>query len=330
MDAGLAVQPAGASLPARPHRRNAFTRVVCMPLNWAEKLLCATFWGIVISIVMLLLIWVLPKYLGPYFFEWALKIRRSMTPVQVGVVCTLAIWFLTMCFVPSQPFAWIAAYVFESFGIPFLIIEIGTTLGFVSAFLLGRTLFRAPAQRLLNKFHGTKAILEAINRLGAFWVVFILRFGPVPYSFVSYVSSVPSNVPFLSYCAASLLALAPRNAATVFFGANFATLTDLFAGRQVNPVSSIFNIVALVVTMLVLVGGTIYCRRIMSEFVEHEDAAPADLEAPGNQEAPEGECAVQVKPDDSAASLDQATEKHGAVCHSVGDVDGGKDQLQAA
>jgi uncharacterized membrane protein YdjX (TVP38/TMEM64 family) len=281
-----AVEPAGPPPPARPLRRpnSTYGRVVCMPESTAESILCVLHWGVLAVGLLVVLIYVLPRFLGPTLLEWAFKIRMRLTKTQVGVVCTLAIWVLTMIFIPCQPFAWIATFVFNEFAIPFLIIEIGTTLGFVCAFLLGRTLMGKPAHQLFDKYPATKAILEAIDRLGAFKVVFLMRWGPLPYSFVSYVSSVPKGLPFLPYCAASFLALAPRNALIIYLGTNFVGLVELFTGKQANVGSTVFNLIALFVAILLVVGGTFYCRRIMNELVRREGEVHADLEAAHRRE----------------------------------------------
>jgi uncharacterized membrane protein YdjX (TVP38/TMEM64 family) len=331
----FAVEPAGPQAPpARPARKahSDYARVVCMPQTATEVILSILFWSILVAGLLVLLLWVLPKYLGPYILDWALKIRLRLTKTQVGIVCTLAIWVLTMLFIPCQPFAWIATFVFDSFAIPFLCIEIGTTLGFVCAFLLGRTLLHRPALRMIEKYHATKAILEAIDRLGAFKVVFLLRWGPVPYSVVSYVSSVPKEMPFLSYFAASFLALAPRNALTIYLGTNFVGLVELFSGKQTNVGSIVFNLIALFVAALLVVGGSIYCRRIMKRYVQHEDEMHADPEAAHSREQAAGkegeEGAVQT--DDSAASLAAAKAEGGVMPALPGDVGGGKDQQASA
>lgn len=275
---------------------SCYTQVVCAPKSSVDKFLCVLHWVIVVGLLLFILLWIVPKYLGAAVLEWANKIRMTLTGVQIGVVCTAAIWILTMCFIPSQPFALLAAVVFN-FGVAFLITEIGTTLGFVCAFFLGRTVLSKTAMRLAHKYDGTRAVLMAVDRLGPFKVVFLLRFGPLPYSFVSYVSSVPDNIPFWSYFFASFLALAPRNAAVVWLGSSFANISDLFAGKTSNGWSLVFNIGGVVVALVIVIGGIIYCRGIMHQLEKEFKESQRH-----NRDV---ECALEqpAKKDDSALSL---------------------------
>lgn len=285
--------PAAAAASEQPGD-SKYASIFCAPKTVVLKVVCVLHWILIAAALLFVLLWLIPTFLGPAVAELARNISQKMTKTQVGVMCVVGIWLLTMLFVPSQPVSWLAIFVFgNSFPIGLLITELGTTLGFVCAFVLGRTVISKRAMRLLNKYEGTKAILLAVDRLGAFKVVAMLRFGPLPYSFVSYVSAVPGNVPFTSYFAASFLALLPRNCATVLLGTSFGGLADLFAGKMGNVWSLVLNLVALFVSLLVIFGGTIYCRRIMAQIVEEQAARQAD----------EAERAVRAKADDSAGAL---------------------------
>jgi uncharacterized membrane protein YdjX (TVP38/TMEM64 family) len=194
----------------------------------------------------------------------------------------------------------LAAVVFN-FGVGFVIAEIGTTLGFVCAFFLGRTVLSKTAMRLAHKYDGTKAVLMAVDRLGPFKVVLLLRFGPLPYSFVSYVSSVPDNIPFWPYFFASFLALAPRNAAVVWLGSSFVSITEVFAGKSSNPWSLVFNLGGVVVALVVIIGGVIYCRGIMRQLekeAKESQRQSRDVESALDHPA---------QKDDSASSLPAQT-----------------------
>lgn len=159
----------------------------------------------------------LVQYVLPCYFESVLVSWGKWAPFLFVVLYTARPLF----FMPSGVFALTAGLVFGTlWGTVYTII--GAAGGSCLAFLLARQLGRDWVGRRLR---GRLGVIDRVTDDNGFKVILLLRLVPVlPFDVVSYGAGL-TNIPFLSYLAATVLGITPLTVVFVYLGQSLTQLT---------------------------------------------------------------------------------------------------------
>ena len=127
----------------------------------------------------------------------------------------------------------------------------GAVLGSITAFLLGRFVFRETVTAMASRYPLFRAVDRALRGNGL-KIMFLLRLSPlIPYNALDYISGVTS-IPLWSYT----LAMVGMIPGTVMFVAMGATASSLLSdGEQWSEENRFMNMTAVVTGIMCAVGG---------------------------------------------------------------------------
>lgn len=149
-----------------------------------------------------------------------------------------------------------------------IVVSIGSTLGAVSAFLVGRTLLRDWVSRKVSGNTKFNAIDKAVGDQG-FKIVFLTRLSPViPFNLLNYAFGL-TRVSTMNYFLASWIGMLPATVMYVYFGSALRSLTDLATGSvETGAPQQVFFWIGLVATIIVVVIVTRIATKAFKEAVE--------------------------------------------------------------
>ncbi|BAT77240.1 uncharacterized protein HKW66_Vig0019490 [Vigna angularis] len=146
-----------------------------------------------------------------------------------GPLALIAVYIpLTILAVPASVLTLGGGYLF---GLPigFIADSIGSTVGSVAAFLVGRTIGKSLVVSRLKDYPQFKLVTIAIQKSG-FKISILLRLAPfVPFSLLNYFLSV-TPVPLGEYTLTSWLGMMPLTLALVYVGTTLKDLSDVTRG----------------------------------------------------------------------------------------------------
>jgi uncharacterized membrane protein YdjX (TVP38/TMEM64 family) len=158
---------------------------------------------------------------------------------------------------------------------------LGSSIGQIIAFIIGRYLLRESVKSYLTKqFPKWIAIDRAMEQEG--WkLVILLRLSPIaPWNILNYALSV-TGLRILPYTWASSIAIIPYLVMFVYFGSLARDMADIFTGEAAGFDSSATIIMAIVSAALIIVlvwYTTHISRRAIGEaLMTHADELPSEL-----------------------------------------------------
>ncbi|KAK7363702.1 hypothetical protein VNO77_05854 [Canavalia gladiata] len=183
--------------------------------------------------------------------EW---IDRNLGPWG-PLALTLAYIPLTIVAVPASVLTLGGGYLFGLIA-GFVADSIGSTIGAVAAFLLGRTIGKSFVVSRLKDYPQFRSVTIAIERSG-FKIVLLLRLAPfVPFNMLNYLLSV-TPVPLGVYTLASWLGMMPITLALVYAGTTFKDLSDVMQGwGEFSKTHLPWIIVGLVISVALMIWVT--------------------------------------------------------------------------
>ncbi len=135
----------------------------------------------------------------------------------------------TLLFVPGSVLTLLAGFLYGLAG-GLAVVVPSSLLGALLAFLLGRTVARAPVLRLIQRHRRFRAVDQAISA-EAFRVVLLLRLSPVfPFNLLNYGLGV-TGVSLRTYLLGTALGVLPGAVLYVYLGSLLTTATEALAGR---------------------------------------------------------------------------------------------------
>jgi len=139
-----------------------------------------------------------------------------------------------------------------------VVVSVGSTLGAVAAFLVGRYLAREFIERKIQGNARFAALDESVGARG-FKIVLLIRLSPVfPFNLLNYAFGL-TRVSFRSYMFASWIGMFPATLMYVYLGSTAKDLAQVFSGElQITPVQSAMKFVGLAATIAV----TVYVTRV--------------------------------------------------------------------
>lgn len=187
-------------------------------------------------LLVAVIIWVIVDSTGPHLIKSGLErflVWVGNHPVE-GCLAFAAVYAVTtVLFIPGALLTVGGAFVYgKAFGLARgvllcgLAVFCGASVGAILAFLLGRYLLRADAQRaVIQRFPVSRAVDSALQHDGL-KIMLLLRLSPlVPFTALNYVMSVTS-ISLRSYVLA-LVGMVPAVAAYTFLGASAGELSGV-------------------------------------------------------------------------------------------------------
>jgi len=193
----------------------------------------------------------LNEYLGS-FFE-SIKSLGVWGPVLLAGAYIVA----TVMMVPGTILTLGAGFAF-GLTVGAIAVSIGSTLGALFAFLVGRNMARDFVEQKASQFPKFAAVDQAVQRAG-FKIVLLTRLSPAfPFNVLNYLFSI-TKVRTRDYFLASWIGMLPGTIMYVYFGTAIKSLADLAAGRFEGGNS---QKILLGVGLLATVGVTVYITRL--------------------------------------------------------------------
>ncbi|NOY28710.1 MAG: TVP38/TMEM64 family protein [Planctomycetes bacterium] len=151
-----------------------------------------------------------------------------------------------------------------------LAVSIGSVLGALLAFLVGRNMARDFVEQKASQFPKFAAVDQAVQQAG-FKIVLLTRLSPAfPFNVLNYLFSI-TKVRTRDYFFASWIGMLPGTIMYVYFGTAIKNLADLAAGRFDGGTSQkILLGVGLLATVAVTVYITRLARAAIREYVPSE------------------------------------------------------------
>ncbi|XP_009384672.2 uncharacterized protein LOC103972173 isoform X1 [Musa acuminata AAA Group] len=238
---------------------------------WWMKILFFCFLLVVLSFVFVK--WGLPfafeKVLLP-IMEWEATAfgRPVLALVLIG---SLALFPVLL--IPSGPSMWLAGMIF-GYGLGFLIIMVGTTIGMVLPYFIG-LLFRERIHEWLNKWPQQTAILRLAGEgswFHQFRVVALFRISPFPYTIFNY-AVVVTCIKFGPYLSGSIAGMIPEAFIYIYSGRLIRTLANMKYGNYtMTPVEIVYNIISFVIAIAITIAFTVYARRALGDLRKAESS----------------------------------------------------------
>ncbi|XP_010523424.1 PREDICTED: uncharacterized protein LOC104801773 [Tarenaya hassleriana] len=231
--------------------------------------------GICASILILSLVFV--KWGVPFLFEKVLIPILQWEATAFGrpmlaVVLVTSLALFPVFLIPSGPSMWLAGMIF-GYGLGFVIIMVGTTIGMVLPYLIG-LLFRERIHQWLKRWPQKAAVLRLAGEgswFHQFRVVAIFRVSPFPYTIFNY-AVVVTSMRFCPYLFGSIAGMIPEAFIYIYSGRLIRTFADVqYGNHHLTTVEIVYNIISLIIAVVTTVAFTIYARRALRE-LENADS----------------------------------------------------------
>lgn len=164
-------------------------------------------------------------------------------------------------------------------------VSVGSTLGAVAAFLVGRTLARDWIEQKVAGNARFRAIDQAVGQQG-FKVVLLTRLSPIfPFNLLNYAFGI-TKVSLRDYVLASWIGMLPGTVMYVYFGSAVKSLSDLVAGKVDGGVGQkVLFALGLLATIAVTVLVTRIARKALQESVSTSTSDSMEAKQPGERHA---------------------------------------------
>ncbi|KAJ6794166.1 transmembrane protein 64 [Iris pallida] len=167
---------------------------------------------------------------------------------------------------PSGPSMWLAGMIF-GYGLGFVIIMVGTTVGMVLPYWIG-LLFRHRIHTWLKRWPQQAAVIRLAGEgswFQQFRVVALFRISPFPYTIFNY-AIVVTSMRFGPYLCGSIAGMIPEAFIYIYSGRLIRTLADMQYGNyKMGTVEIVYNVISFVIAVATTVAFTVYARRALSE-----------------------------------------------------------------
>ncbi|GKC58994.1 SNARE associated Golgi protein family protein [Tanacetum coccineum] len=239
-------------------------------LKWWIKTVILSIVAIVVSAVFL-------KWGVPFMFEKVLLPMLQWEATAFGrpvlaLILVASLAFFPVLLIPSGPSMWLAGMIF-GYGLGFVIIMVGTTVGMILPYLIG-LLFRDRIHQWLKKWPQTAAMIRLAgegNGFQQFRVVALFRISPFPYTIFNY-AIVVTNMRFWPYLCGSIAGMIPEAFIYIYSGRLIRTFADVqYRNHRLTPLEIIYNGISLVIAVAMTVGFTVYAKKALKDLEDEEN-----------------------------------------------------------
>ncbi|KAI4296113.1 hypothetical protein L6164_036098 [Bauhinia variegata] len=227
----------------------------------------AILWCFVIIILALIFV----KWAGPFIFEKVIYPILEWEATAFGrpvlaVVLVASLALFPVFLIPSGPSMWLAGMIF-GYGLGFVIIMVGTTIGMVLPYLIG-LMFRERIQQWLKRWPKNAAMIRLAGEgswFHQFRVVALFRVSPFPYTIFNY-AIVVTNMRFWPYLCGSIAGMVPEAYIYIYSGRLIRTLADAQYGKhRLTTVEIVYNVISFIIAIVTTVAFTVYAKRTLAE-----------------------------------------------------------------
>ncbi|XP_004300053.1 PREDICTED: transmembrane protein 64 [Fragaria vesca subsp. vesca] len=241
-----------------------------------------SFWwwikALALCLVTIILLLIFLKWGVPFLFEKVLLpiMRWEATafgrPV-LALVLVASLALFPVFFIPSGPSMWLAGMIF-GYGLGFVIIMVGTTIGMILPYLIG-LYFRDRIHQWLKRWPRNAAMIRLAGEgswLHQFRVVALFRVSPFPYTIFNY-AIVVTSMRFWPYLWGSIAGMIPEAFIYIYSGRLLRTFADVKYGNyHLTTVEIVYNILSLIVAIVTTVAFTVYAKNALNELKRAESS----------------------------------------------------------
>lgn len=240
----------------------------------ADARMQSLLWWIKISILCILTVIFLLIFLKwgvPFLFEKVLLPIMQWEATAFGrpvlaIVLVASLALFPVLLIPSGPSMWLAGMIF-GYGLGFVIIMVGTTIGMILPYLIG-LLFRDRIHQWLKRWPQKAAMIRLAGEgswFHQFKVVAIFRISPFPYTIFNY-AIVVTSMTFWPYIWGSIAGMVPEAFIYIYSGKLIRTLADVqYGNHQLTVVEIVYNIISFIVAIVTTVAFTVYAKRALND-----------------------------------------------------------------
>ncbi|OMO65625.1 SNARE associated Golgi protein [Corchorus olitorius] len=223
----------------------------------------------VFSIFTVILLLVFVKWGVPFLFEKVLLPIMQWEATAFGrpvlaIILVASLALFPVFLIPSGPSMWLAGMIF-GYGLGFVIIMVGTTIGMVLPYLIG-LLFRDRIHQWLKKWPKKAAMIRLAAEgswFHQFRMVALFRVSPFPYTIFNY-AIVVTSMRFWPYLCGSIAGMIPEAFIYIYSGRLIRTLADVrYNNHKLTPVEIIYNVISLIITIVTTIAFTVYAKRAL-------------------------------------------------------------------
>lgn len=231
---------------------------------WWMKALMWCFTGTIILLVFV-------KWGVPFFFEKVLIPILQWEATAFGrptlaLVLVASLALFPVFLIPSGPSMWLAGMIF-GYGLGFVIIMVGTTIGMILPYLIG-LLFRDRIHQWLKRWPDKAAMIRLAGEgswFHQFKVVALFRISPFPYTIFNY-AVVVTSMRFWPYLGGSIAGMIPEAFLYIYTGRLIRTFADVqYGNHRLTPVEIVYNVISFIVAIITIVAFTVYAKRTLNE-----------------------------------------------------------------
>ncbi|KAG8364003.1 hypothetical protein BUALT_Bualt19G0081100 [Buddleja alternifolia] len=221
---------------------------------------------ITIAVLLIFAKWGVPfcveKVLFPILQWEATAFGRPV--LALVLVASLALFPVFL--IPSGPSMWLAGMIF-GYGLGFVIIMVGTTVGMILPYLIG-LIFRDRIHQWLKRWPQKAAMIRLAGEgswFHQFKVVALFRVSPFPYTIFNY-AIVVTSMRFWPYLWGSVAGMIPEAFIYIYSGRLIRTLADVqYGNHHLTLVEIIYNVISFIVAIITTVAFTIYAKRTLND-----------------------------------------------------------------
>lgn len=229
-------------------------------------------WCFIVILVLLVFV----KWGVPFLFEKVLLPILQWEATAFGrpvlaIVLVASLALFPVFLIPSGPSMWLAGMIF-GYGLGFVIIMVGTTIGMTLPYLVG-LLFRDRIHQWLKRWPQEAAMIRLAGEgswFHQFRVVAIFRISPFPYTIFNY-AVVVTTMRFWPYLCGSIAGMVPESFIYIYSGRLIRTFADVkYNNHHLTTVEIIYNVISFIVAITTLVAFTIYAKRTLNDLKRAE------------------------------------------------------------
>ncbi|KAL0889501.1 hypothetical protein Bca101_013484 [Brassica carinata] len=207
---------------------------------------------------------------------------------MLAIVLVVSLALFPVFLIPSGPSMWLAGMIF-GYGLGFVIIMVGTTVGMVLPYLIG-LMFRDRLHQWLKRWPRQAAVLRLAAEgswFHQFRVVAIFRVSPFPYTIFNY-AIVVTSMRFWPYLFGSIAGMIPEAFIYIYSGRLIRTFADVQYGHQrLTTVEIVYNVISLIIAVVTTVAFTVYAKRALRELQNAEANEDEEVQANSGEERKE-------------------------------------------
>ncbi|CAA2980261.1 transmembrane 64-like [Olea europaea subsp. europaea] len=233
-------------------------------LTWWIKAITWCLFTIVV--VLIFLKWGVPFLIEKVLFPILQWEATAFGRPVLALVLVASLAFFPVFLIPSGPSMWLAGMIF-GYGLGFVIIMVGTTIGMILPYSIG-LLFRDRIHQWLKRWPQKAAMIRLAGEgswFHQFKVVALFRISPFPYTIFNY-AIVVTNMTFWPYLCGSVTGMIPEAFIYIYSGRLIRTLADVkYGNHHLTLVEIIYNVISFIVAIITTVAFTIYAKRTLND-----------------------------------------------------------------